>query len=175
MHHGEGRAGGAALLSVGSRLGRDLDCSAMEFRTTKGTTGPNGPSSGTIEAYSDCAALQLFPCHGRGGFRTCDLSRVKQESRKPKTPRSAGRSPRPRPRVRRPRSPDIADDVPLFRPTGLIAAAPELAARRRGCDGRRRRTITAPGAHRGGCAVMRPRDSDRSAPRPARAPREAAL
>ena len=86
---------------------------------------------------------------GRGGFRTCDLSRVKQESRKPKTPRSAGRSRRSRPRVRRPRSPDIADDVPLFRPTGLITAAPELAARCRRCDGGRRRTVSAPGAHRG--------------------------
>jgi len=39
-------------------------------------SAPICASTHSLESSKE-AILQLFPHHGRGGFRTCDLSRVK--------------------------------------------------------------------------------------------------
>jgi hypothetical protein len=61
--------------------GPRLQCSTMTFRTTKRTTGRYLPLTSSNGPPCDCAVFQLLPRHGRGGFRTCDLSRVKRAVR----------------------------------------------------------------------------------------------
>jgi hypothetical protein len=57
---------------------RPLKCSRCGLGQRKGQRVHSQRARSDLRGWREPAVFQLFPLHGRGGFRTCDLSRVKR-------------------------------------------------------------------------------------------------